>query len=208
MMTFEELPETEAFEPELEALEPENEDVLVVQPVSVTASVNEDVLALPLKGRIEAVLFLTSRPLKLDDLAAHVEASIFETEDALIELIQDYGFRDDSVLEIDDGAEGYILQLRADYKPLVNKMIPMDISVASVRTLSVIAIRGPLLQKDLIEMRGSSAYDHIQELLKLKLVHKKREGRSYMVSVTSKFHQHFKLKGDKKDLDFLVDAEF
>ena len=176
--------------------------------ISTAQEIPAGVLSLPLKGRIEAVLFLTSRPLKLDELATLVEAPIFETEDALIELVQDYGFRDDSVLEIDDGAEGYILQLRTEYKPLVNKMIPMDISVASVRTLSVIAIRGPLLQKDLIEMRGSSAYDHIQELLKLKLVHKKREGRSYMVSVTSKFHQHFKLKGDKKELDFLVDAEF
>ena len=176
--------------------------------ISTAQEIPAGVLFLPLKGRIEAVLFLTSRPLKLDELATLVEAPIFETEDALIELVQDYGFRDDSVLEIDDGAEGYILQLRTEYKPLVNKMIPMDISVASVRTLSVIAIRGPLLQKDLIEMRGSSAYDHIQELLKLKLVHKKREGRSYMVSVTSKFHQHFKLKGDKKELDFLVDAEF
>jgi segregation and condensation protein B len=168
---------------------------------------NTVVLSLPLKGRIEAVLFLTSRPLKLDEIANMVEAPIFETEDALIELVQDYGFREDSVLEIDDGAEGYILQLRTEYKPLVHKMIPMDISVASVCTLSVIAIRGPLLQKDLIEMRGASAYDHIQELLKLKLVHKKRDGRSYMISVTSKFHQHFKLKGDKKELDFLVDAE-
>jgi segregation and condensation protein B len=176
--------------------------------VNSTQEIPAGVLSLPLKGRIEAVLFLTSRPLKLDELATLVEAPIFETRDALIELVQDYGFRDDSVLEIDDGAEGYILQLRTEYKPLVNKMIPRDISVASVRTLSVIAIRGPLLQKDLIEMRGSSAYDHIQELLKLKLVHKKREGRSYMVSVTSKFHQHFKLKGDKKELDFLVDAEF
>ena len=176
--------------------------------VNSTQEIPAGVLSLPLKGRIEAVLFLTSRPLKLDELATLVEATIFATEDALIELVQDYGFRDDSVLEIDDGAEGYILQLRTEYKPLVNKMIPMDISVASVRTLSVIAIRGPLLQKDLIEMRGSSAYDHIQELLKLKLVHKKREGRSYMVSVTSKFHQHFKLKGDKKELDFLVDAQF
>jgi segregation and condensation protein B len=184
----------------------EYEDTAVVSTVAVPI-VNQPINQLPLKGRIEAVLFLTNRPLKLDELATLVEAPIFEAEEALIELIQDYGFREDSVLEIDDGTEGYILQLRADYKPLVNKMIPMDISVAAVRTLSVVAIRGPLLQKDLIELRGSSAYDHIQELLKLKLIHKKREGRSYLVSVTSKFHQHFKLKGDKKELDFLVDAE-
>lgn len=184
------------------------EDDTAVDTTTIGVSVaNQPVSQLPLKGRIEAVLFLTNRPLKLDELATLVEVSIFEVEEALIELIQDYGFREDSVLEIDDGTEGYILQLRADYKPLVNKMIPMDISVAAVRTLSVVAIRGPLLQKDLIELRGSSAYDHLQELLKLKLIHKKREGRSYLVSVTSKFHQHFKLKGDKKDLDFLVDAE-
>ena len=159
--------------------------------------------ALALKGQLEAVLFLTGRPLQVDELAELVEAPFEETENALIELIQDYAFRADSALEIDD-TEGYILQVRPEYKHLVEKMIPMDISTAALRTLSAIAIKAPILQSELIELRGSNAYDHIQELLQHKLVSKHRKGRSYQVNVTPKFHKHFKLMGDKKDLEFLV----
>jgi segregation and condensation protein B len=127
--------------------------------------------------------------------------------DAVSELLSDYNFREDSSLEIDDSEEGYILQIRKPYQHLVNKMIPMDISTAALRTLSVIAIKSPLLQKDLIELRGASAYDHVKELLSHKLISKNRSGVSYRLNVTPTFHQLFKLSGDKKDLDVLVESE-
>ena len=157
-----------------------------------------------LKGQLEAALFLTGKPLPLDELALLVEAPIEATEEALMELIQDYAFRPDSSLEIDD-SDGYILQVREPYAAMVNKLIPMDLSAGAVRTLSAIAIKSPILQSDLIELRGSSTYDHIHELLRHKLVNKKRNGRSYMLTVTSTFHRNFKLSADKKDLEFLVD---
>jgi segregation and condensation protein B len=115
----------------------------------------------------------------------------------------DYNFREESSLEIDD-TDGYILQVKEEYGEMVNKMMPLEMSAAELRTLSAIAIKAPVLQSDLIEWRGSVAYDHIANLLKRKLISKRREGRSYILNITRNFHEYFKLTADKKDLAHLV----
>lgn len=156
-----------------------------------------------LKGRIEAVLFMTGKALSLQDIAQMIEAPYEETEFALMELMGDYNFREESSLEIDD-TDGYILQVKEEYGDMVNKMMPLEMSAAELRTLSAIAIKAPVLQSDLIEWRGATAYDHIANLLKRKLITKRREGRSYILNVTRNFHEYFKLTADKKDLAHLV----
>lgn len=157
-----------------------------------------------LKGKIEAVLFLTGHALSIPEIAEKLNADPDRVEEALLELIQDYSCREEGALEIDD-ADGYILQIKDDYSAVVNKMVPVELSTAALRTLSVVAIHGPLLQSDLIEARGSAAYDHIKELLQYKLVSKRRKDRSYMLNVTPTFHEYFKLNGDKEELKTIVE---
>ncbi len=152
-----------------------------------------------LKGKIEAVLFMTGRALSISEIAEKLNELPESIEEALLDLINDYSCREDSALEIDD-TEGYILQVKEDYETVVNQMIPIELSISALRTLSAIAIHGPVLQSSLVEMRGSAAYDHIKELAQHQLVSKKRKDRSYMLNVTSKFHEYFKLTGDKEEL--------
>jgi segregation and condensation protein B len=159
--------------------------------------------ALSLKGQVEAILFITGKPLSAGEIASLIMANRDDVEDALMELIRDYAFRPDSALEIDD-SDGYMLQIREDYQAIVNKMVPINFSAATLRTLSAIAIKAPLLQSELIELRGSAAYEHIPELIDKKLISKRRQGRSYLLNLTSVFHQHFKLVGDKRELESLV----
>lgn len=156
-----------------------------------------------LKGRVESVLFMTGKALTLHEIAQMIDAPYEETEFALMELMGDYNFREGSSLEIDD-TDGYILQVKEEYGDMVNKMMPLEMSAAELRTLSAIAIKAPVLQSDLIEWRGSVAYDHIANLLKHKLITKRREGRSYQLNVTRHFHEYFKLTADRKDLAHLV----
>jgi len=54
---------------------------------------------------------------------------------------------------------------------------------------------------------GATADDHVKELLSHKLISKNRSGVSFRLNVTPTFHQLFKLCGDKKDLDVLVESE-
>lgn len=175
--------------------------------IVVTEKPDESHLNLPpgqtLKGRVEAVLFLTGKALSVQDIAEMLGAHYEDTENALVELMGDYNFREESSLEIDD-TDGYILQVKEEYSDIVHKMMPLEMTSAELRTLSAIAIKAPVLQSDLIEWRGSVAYDHIANLLKRKLITKRREGRSYLLNVTRSFHEYFKLTADKKDLAHLV----
>lgn len=161
-----------------------------------------------LKSRIEAVLFVTAKALTLEEIAAYVDVEPEVAEEALLELIMDYSSRD-GALEIDD-EDGYILQVREEYSGIVEKICPIDLSAAVLRTLSIIAIKKSIRQADLVKMR-SNAYEHIAELVEKGLVskHKDKNGRSINLKVTPKFKEYFKLKGDldvlakqlEKDID-------
>ena len=56
----------------------------------------------------------------------------------------------------------------------------------------MIAYRQPILQSDLIEIRGGGAYAHVEELVKRDLVARYRSGRSYLLQTTPEFSRYFK----------------
>ena len=153
-----------------------------------------------LKSRIEAVLFVTGRAVELKEIAEILNAEESEVEEAILELIMDYSARD-GALEIDD-ENGYILQVKEDYMDIVEKLCPVDISNAVLKTLTVIYLKQPIRQAELKELRGSTAYEHVQELLEKGLISRKKDknGRSYNLKTTPKFTEYFKIKGNSEIL--------
>ena len=152
-----------------------------------------------LKSRIEAVLFVTAKALTLEEIATYLDKEPEEVEQALLDLIMDYASRD-GALEIDD-ENGYILQVREEYSDIVEKICPIDLKPAVLRTLLVIALKEPLRQTELVKLR-SAAYEHVAELVEKGLVskHKDKNGRSINIKTTPKFAEYFKLKGDTRAL--------
>lgn len=147
-----------------------------------------------LASKIEAILYLKGQPLPLARIAEYAQCSREAAEDALIELLSDYAHRD-SALEVVETSQGYCLQLRDTFKELVETLVPVDLGVGALRTLAAIALRGPIAQTELVELRGSGAYQHVQELVSLGFVRKRRQsdGRSYWLQVTEKFYQYFQI---------------
>ena len=64
-------------------------------------------------------------------------------------------------------------------------------------------------QTELKDLRGSTAYEHIQELLDKGLISrtKDKNGRSFNLKTTQKFEEYFKIKGDTRALEKLLEAE-
>jgi segregation and condensation protein B len=153
-----------------------------------------------LKSRIEAVLFVTGRAVDLKEIAKILDTDEQEVEDAMLSLIVDYSSRD-GALEIDD-ENGYIIQVKDEYMDIVEKLCPVDISNAVLKTLTVIALKEPIRQAELKELRGSTAYEHVQELVEKGLISRKRDknGRSYNLKTTPKFSEYFKIKGNSEIL--------
>ena len=153
-----------------------------------------------LKSRIEAVLFVTGRAVDLKEIAKILETDEQEVEDAMLALIVDYSSRD-GALEIDD-ENGYIIQVKDEYMDIVEKLCPVDISNAVLKTLTIIALKEPIRQAELKELRGSTAYEHVQELVDKGLISRKKDknGRSYNLKTTEKFAEYFKIKGNSEIL--------
>jgi segregation and condensation protein B len=159
-----------------------------------------------LASTIEAILYLKAQALTLTEIAEFAGCPREEAEEGLLELMADYTHRD-TALEVAETDLGYCLQLREDFQALVQTIIPADIGKGSLRTLAVIALKGPMIQTDLINLRGSGAYQHVQELVEQGFVRKRRksDGRSYWLQVTEKFNQYFQLNKLVGNLDqFLI----
>lgn len=158
-----------------------------------------------LKAKVEAVLFVTARAMQVPEISELLGVEEDLVEQALLDLMFDYSSRD-GALEIDD-EDGYIIQVRQEHLDIVEKLCPVDLSSAVLKTLTIIALKEPIRQSALKELR-SNAYEHVAELVQKGLVSKTkdRNGRSYNLHTTPKFAEYFKLKGDAKTLAKYLDT--
>jgi len=152
---------------------------------------------LPLKAQVEALLYLKGKALSLAELSQELGGDRPSLETALLGLMMDYRERG-SALEVVETDRGYALRLRPECHELVKKVVPADLGRGTLKTLAAIALRGPVRQTLVVEWRGAGAYEHIRDLVAQGFVRKRRakEGRSYLLQVTDKFHQYFEVTAD------------
>ena len=148
-------------------------------------------------ARLEAILYLKGKPLslaELADLATEPEPSVKE---ALFALMAGYAQRDTALTVLEQKGK-YSLQLLPGLGELVQNLLPVDLSLATLRTLATIALKKRILQSELVMLRGSGAYDHIKELVDQNFIDRKRqsEGRSYWLYLSDKFHRTFSVLPD------------
>ena len=158
-----------------------------------------------LKAKVEAVLFITSKAMQPIEIAEILGLEEEKVTEALLDLMFDYSSRN-GALEIDD-EDGYIIQVKAEHMDIVEKLCPVELKPAVLKTLTVIALKEPIRQTALKDLR-SNAYEHIAELLEQGLISKTKDknGRSFNIKTTKKFQEYFKLKGDIKALVKKLDA--
>ena len=150
-----------------------------------------------LASKIEAILYLKGRPIGLKELAELARDEPEQVLAALATLTASYAQRD-SALEVVEQSGRYCLQLRPALADLVKNMLPVNLSTATLRTLATIALKKRILQSELVDLRGSGAYDHIKELLAQDFIERRRqsEGRSYWLTLSEKFHRTFSVLPD------------
>lgn len=148
-----------------------------------------------LSRKLEAILYLKGQPLSLSQLVEYAGSDRPTVEDALIALMDDFAHRD-SALEVVETPDGYCLQLRPEFQDLVHSLVPVDLGLGALRTLAAIALKAPLTLTELVELRGSGAYQHVQELVEQGFVKKRRraDSRSAGLQVTDRFYQYFEVE--------------
>ncbi len=155
---------------------------------------------------LEAALYVAGRPLDLNELCQVMGSrSKKRVQKYADTLIQEYAARNTSleILALKD--ERYVLQVKADFTPLVKKLVNRPLlSSGPLKTLSYIAYRQPVSQKRVIDVRGQHAYGHVKLLKEMGLIAAERSGRSMALKTTDYFADYFGLTHDasimKKEL--------
>jgi segregation and condensation protein B len=144
------------------------------------------------KELVEAALFAAGDPVSDAQLKVMLNRSAVFVSEIVDQLIEDYRTRG-SPLEIIRLEGKYVMQLKPEYASKVMSVSPKELTGPVLRTLSVIAYYQPILQNELVNVRGDKAYDHVAVLLERGLIEKAKEGRSFKLTTTTMFCDYFGL---------------
>ena len=147
---------------------------------------------------VEGALYVAGRPLDLNELCSVLKTrSKNRARRTVATLMQDYANRKTALEVLELKGERFVLQLKADFTPLVRKLVNKPLlSTGPLKTLSYIAYRQPISKKRVIEVRGHHAYGHVKMLKEMGLIGSERSGRSMLLRTTEYFADYFGLSLD------------
>ena len=149
------------------------------------------------KKEVESLLFASGRAMLVKDLADIIQAKPKDVEKAVQELKAEYDSRDTS-MTLMETADGWKMNVKERYVSLVTKIVAdTELPFPLLETLSVIAYKAPAWQAEVIKVRGTNAYEHIQQLIDAGFIDRRKKGRSFELILTPKFFEYFDVQGDK-----------
>lgn len=153
------------------------------------------------KNQVEALLFASGRSMSVESLATLTGLSPDVARRACKTLAKELDERGSALMlyEVDGG---WKMTAREAYTTLVKAIVAdAELSRACMETLAVIAYKHPnAIQSEVIDTRGSGAYDHIAELERLGFVAKVPFSRSFKLKLTEKFFTYFDVKGGEAEM--------
>ncbi len=160
---------------------------------------------------LEAALYVAGRPLNLKTLGYLIGTRSKKRVNGLASmLVEEYRSRDTAleVLELED--HRFVLQLKTEYSSKVRRLAARPLLTdGPLRTLAYIAYRQPVVQKQVIDARGSHAYRHVKQLVDMGLVDCEKRGRNKVLRASEYFADYFglshNLKAMKRQLRRILD---
>jgi segregation and condensation protein B len=144
---------------------------------------------------LEAALFMSSRPLMLDEIGKILGVhSLGYVKEMLEKLQKEYEGRG---MEIADTPQGWVMQVRPEFLGKVAHLTPYsDMSEGCKRALAIIAYKEPVQQSEIIKMQGNKAYSYLKHLQRRNLIKAERKGRTKVIRLTHEFERYF---GEEKE---------
>jgi len=166
-----------------------------------------DVSRKHLKGLIEALVFVSDRPVSLNDIARSAGKADRKLVRSLVdELRQEYRGRG---IHLEEVAGGLLFRTNPAYGPFIRDAAakkPVKMTRAQLEALAIIAYRQPLTRPEVDEIRGVDSGPVLKMLLDRDLVRilgkKDEPGRPLLYGTTPVFLEFFGLKS-LKDLPSL-----
>jgi len=143
------------------------------------------------KALIEAALFVSENPLTLDKISKISGISMKDLREIIDEIKREFD-TDSHGMELSLTPEGYQFQVKDKFLDKVSSLTSYsDISKGGLRTLSIVALRQPITQSEIIKIQGNKAYNYIKSLEKKGLIRTEKAGRTRLVNTTKEFERYF-----------------
>lgn len=153
--------------------------------------------------KVEAVLFAVGREITTERIASLCGLELPQAEEIIIKIQADYEQKDHS-LRIIRKENGWKLTVRDEFVPLVSSIVTStELERPLMETLAVIAWKYPIVQSEIVKLRGSGAYEHMKILEEQGYVMKEKSGRTFKVKLTPKFFEYFDLPSEEAKQAFL-----
>jgi len=159
------------------------------------------------RNQIEAALYVAGKPLSIEILSTKLEIGKKEVEELINELAFDYLDRS-TALVIAQIGERYQMQIKSEYTEKVLKFAEGGaIAERYLRTLTIIALKQPIMKSLVIKLRGSGAYEHVKYLIENGLIEGVKKGRSQELTTSDKYAEMFGLPKDRLDMKRMMVAQ-
>lgn len=160
------------------------------------------------KRVVESVLFSASKPVSVNEIKEATGLNTNKIKKTLEELIDDYNVKrkDETSMEVIKAGDKYAMQVKKKFTDQSVMIAKPEIDSNLLKTLTLIAFHQPLKQSNLRRMIGTKAYEHVDELTKIKLIHTKKHGATEMLTTTRLFPEYFGIDSTKPEeiREFLI----
>jgi len=153
------------------------------------------------KRLVESVLFSASKPVSIKDIKESTGFSTKIVKQNLKDLMDDYSIsrKNDTSMEIVKAGDKYIMQLKKNYIDQSINVSTPEIKEDILKTLSLIAFHQPIKQSNLRRMVGQKIYEHVDELISLKIVNSKQHGSTELLTTSKLFPEYFGIDSTKPE---------
>ncbi len=158
-------------------------------------------------SHIEAVLYTTGKYMTLQEIAdACGIGSVGIVKEALEKLRVQYG-QSNGALEIQEHEGKSKLNIKKKYGFIASRLSgEAELDGPTMKTLAVIAYKSPVMQSEIIKIRGNKAYEHISQLREDGLLVSEKTGRTKELKLSHKFFEYFDV-AEKEIKDKFIDME-
>lgn len=140
---------------------------------------------------IEAALFVSTDPIsvkKLEDISCTGPEEIVRI---VTDLQKHYGAQESAIEIRNIGSDRFIMQAKEIFAAPLLGLVKPTVSQEVLKTLSLIALKQPISQAEVVKSRGASTYAHVKELLNKEFIYAIPAGRTKLLHTTQKFADYF-----------------
>ena len=131
------------------------------------------------KNKIEAILFTIGKFITIEELAKLCSIGSTSYIKKLIEELKKEYNEKNSALQILQENNRYKLNIKKEYGYLANRLVSdSELDNPTTKTLAIIAYKHPVLQSNVIKIRGNKAYNHVKALIEMQLISSEKSGRT------------------------------